>query len=69
MSEQDIATLHAEMRQVKEDLAEVQATVRELRDLLLQAKGGVTLARWILGGGLATAVAAMAALYQAFSPR
>jgi hypothetical protein len=64
MSETEIAELRTELRQVKADLAEVQATVRELRDLLLQAKGGFALARWILGGGLVAAIGAMAALYQ-----
>lgn len=67
MSDTDVAELRVELRQLKADMAEVQETVRELRDLLLQAKGGVALARWIFGGTLASGIAVAAALYSHFS--
>lgn len=58
-----MAQMRAEVAQLRRELGEMRATVGEMRDLLLQAKGGVALARWVFGGTLLTAIAAAAWFY------
>jgi hypothetical protein len=63
MSEAEISELRSEMRQIRESLAETQRMARETRDVLLQARGGMAVLRWLLGGTLASALGAAALVY------
>lgn len=70
MSESDVAQLRAELAQsraeiahLRERMADNEAILREVRDTLMQARGGMVLIRWLFGGTLATAIATFAAVY------
>lgn len=60
-TEQQIGALQAEMEHVQDDVAEIKRDVREMRDILLQARGGWRMMLTVgticaVAGGLATKI-------------